>query len=203
MSKVTNIKEIEGAAQVNNNTVLYYEELDLGNGFKLVAEIDFNTIQDNISLYTDALRASRGIPSSIEDLPGMDIAAILAYDKLDMFKDKDVRMEQAVKAAQSYYRQLDKVATDNGALMAVLYKSKIDVSVDPKPHNNVAKPELPGLISFPEPELNLNNPVERLLKQYQDILDDNREFYIKMALKMRNIGADMLERAKTHGTFQS
>lgn len=203
MSKIKNIKEIGVTEQPKDSTILYYEELELGDGFKLVAEIDLNTIQGNIELYADALRASRGIPSSIEDLPGMDIAAILAYDKLDMFKDKSVRMEKAVKAAQSYYRQLDKVASEHGALMAVLYKSTIDTTVEPIPHETVVKPNLPGLIAFPEPELNLEDPVERLLKQYQDILNVNREFYIKMALNMRNVGADMLERAKTHGTFQS
>lgn len=151
------------------SSVLVDETYDLEDGSKLRIYVDIGDILSNINDYKDALRDARSIPYDLENPSPSDPVIrwlVEAYEG-------NISDEEVLRRMRSHYeKKLEEVHHNATLLALVAHEDNVFVN-EPAPYPASDKKSLPGIRAIPEPPINLNEPVERRLKQALDILMRN------------------------------
>jgi hypothetical protein len=159
---------IEQENQQMLSSVIFDEVLTSSKGWSLRVLVDLARIQDDADRYEDQLRFSRGIPFNLDTLTPFDPLCIYVATNMTWMKSEDV-----VNAARQHYQKLISEAQRDSIILATIASPDNRLVLDPQPYMEPEDEALPGLVTMPRVKRNLDNPVERRLKQFIDLLSSD------------------------------
>lgn len=141
--------------------------------------------QDKANKYHMALKASRGIPSDLDNINLLDPMYAYVYENFPHLKPKG-NEEEVDKQVRLFYEEKSNEAYRDAMVLAVIGYNENQFEDDPIPYDDTVQESLPGLVSSPPTVYNLNNTSERRLKQAMDFLARNVSILTQFNREFRN-----------------
>lgn len=149
-------------------------ETELG---EIVIHVFADELMGDISRYQDMLRTARGIPFDLSTVSSADPLALLASQNMDW-----ATPEEIVEATRQHYEKLVNDARNHAILLALTKKTpKYTFVPEPWVEEPIGED---WEFSLPTPVLNLNNPLERRLRQITMMMDSSVEVRLELAKAM-------------------
>jgi len=166
-------------AEQVENTKLIDEWVEMPEGSTPAKiHIVFNRdTRDWADQYTSALHISRDIPFNLSTIPVTNPLALI-ISRMFHITDGNV----AVQQAKGYYESWAYDALKHGWILALLEDN--DFFSQPEPYEEERQPR--GLPMIPKPKYDLNNPVEKRLKQIFDTIAVDTNVQVEVMTKINN-----------------
>lgn len=166
---------------MSKDTVLIDKVIETSKG-ELRILIDYEFFLTDLEKYSDRLRIARAIPFDLDNISPSD-PAIMAASKIMDWTDDTVAIVESVKR---HYAGLDAQARKDAMVLAATRKNSI-FEFEPKPYDPVRVQEEEWEVSLPVSERNLNDPIERRLKQIFDLLSESQDTFRSFYQMMQTV----------------
>lgn len=161
--------------------------------------VDFEYVLEDISKYTDRLIMARNLPFDVDNLSPADPMLVTASQLMSWNTDAN----QVFIAVKQHYENLLKRAQSDATVLAMTKTNKFEFEPQPYPPESESAGDWD--ISLPNPVRNLNNPIEKRLKQVYDMItsDSSVQHEFLNALNVIVIEADRRSQKVDDDGFQS
>lgn len=159
------VKQKQTIQVSSGNEYLFSETVETDEGSFIIGAR--KNVIDIAEMYQHKLMAARGIPIDWDNIAPRDPKLREMEQTMPWLKT----MASRIAYLKQYYAQQNQDAYKSGIMLAVFADTRNQFSIAPEPYAN-EEYSLPGLEDgLKNPVLNLNNPLERRLKQLLDFLN--------------------------------
>lgn len=176
-----------------SETIFYDKTFEIdyrGEKVSLRLLVDFARLYQDIENYTNKFMMIRDVPFDTVNIAPSDPLLLYAAAQFKWITDNN----EIVRLVRSHYEMRANKAREGAAVLAIT-RSNPAFGFDPTPYPEEEKDEWDNS-ELPVPPINLNNPVERRLKQVYDLISSDVTVFSEFQNAMQTIFIEASRRAQ-------